>query len=322
MICENCGKEHDGSYGSGRFCSKSCARSFSTKNIIKGQQKEAKCINCGKTIFINKNASLKTCNCEECKYINLINKNKLNGSVIKKLKDKKIEKYVKCPICGKNHLIYLSCENKFCQEHNIQHFRSLIKYFGFDKTKLGTSEVENEFNRVRNYLYDLYWNKNLSSTDLARLFNYKSCPTNITQKFFKNYLNIPVKSCKYATLENYLEGRETVSEYSNQYMQQWHITWNNKEVFLRSSYELDYAKELDEQHIDYEVEFKHIKYWDSQKQEYRCAIPDFYIPKDNIIVEIKSSYTLDKQNMIDKIKAYRDLGYKFKLICDHKELEI
>lgn len=30
MICENCGKEHDGSYGSGRFCSEKCARSFST----------------------------------------------------------------------------------------------------------------------------------------------------------------------------------------------------------------------------------------------------------------------------------------------------
>jgi hypothetical protein len=31
MICENCGKEHSGSYGSGRFCSQPCARSFSTK---------------------------------------------------------------------------------------------------------------------------------------------------------------------------------------------------------------------------------------------------------------------------------------------------
>ena len=32
MKCENCGKEHNGSYGSGRFCSKECAKSFSTKN--------------------------------------------------------------------------------------------------------------------------------------------------------------------------------------------------------------------------------------------------------------------------------------------------
>jgi hypothetical protein len=32
MICENCSKNHNGSYGSGRFCSIKCARSFSTKN--------------------------------------------------------------------------------------------------------------------------------------------------------------------------------------------------------------------------------------------------------------------------------------------------
>ena len=32
MKCENCGKEHDGSYGSGRFCSKLCAHSFVGKS--------------------------------------------------------------------------------------------------------------------------------------------------------------------------------------------------------------------------------------------------------------------------------------------------
>jgi len=31
MKCENCGCEHDGSYGSGRFCSTKCSRGFSTK---------------------------------------------------------------------------------------------------------------------------------------------------------------------------------------------------------------------------------------------------------------------------------------------------
>lgn len=31
MICEHCGKTHEGTYGSGRFCSMLCARSFSTK---------------------------------------------------------------------------------------------------------------------------------------------------------------------------------------------------------------------------------------------------------------------------------------------------
>lgn len=30
MICEKCQKEHNGTYGSGRFCCSKCARSFST----------------------------------------------------------------------------------------------------------------------------------------------------------------------------------------------------------------------------------------------------------------------------------------------------
>lgn len=30
--CENCDNDHDGNYGSGRFCSSKCARGFSTKN--------------------------------------------------------------------------------------------------------------------------------------------------------------------------------------------------------------------------------------------------------------------------------------------------
>lgn len=32
MICELCGEEHNGNYGSGRFCSQKCARSFGTKS--------------------------------------------------------------------------------------------------------------------------------------------------------------------------------------------------------------------------------------------------------------------------------------------------
>jgi 5-methylcytosine-specific restriction endonuclease McrA len=32
MLCELCGSKHDGSFGSGRFCSSKCARSFSTSS--------------------------------------------------------------------------------------------------------------------------------------------------------------------------------------------------------------------------------------------------------------------------------------------------
>lgn len=299
MICKNCGKEHDGSYGSGKFCSVKCARSYATKNDIK-KLKEAKCIDCGKIIYINKRASINKCKCNECKN----------------------HKYMICSICGNTYdqKTTHGCTNNFCKQHNLQQINTLIKYFGFDKSKLGTIYVENEYNRIRNILYDLYWNKEKSFSDIAKLFNYDSNPGNLT-KFFKK-LNIPRRKFSQSSSLTHLNGKQDNKECKNQYHQQWHTTWNNKEVYLRSSFELDYAKELDEYKIDYEVECFHIKYWNSQKQEYRCAIPDFYIPKDNMIVEIKSSWTLDKQNMKDKMKAYKELGYNFKLICDHKEIEI
>ncbi len=60
MKCENCGNDHDGSYGSGRFCDSKCARSYSTKenrdeinrkvsiaNGGDGNPKKNKCLFCG-----------------------------------------------------------------------------------------------------------------------------------------------------------------------------------------------------------------------------------------------------------------------------------
>lgn len=91
---------------------------------------------------------------------------------------------------------------------------------------------------------------------------------------------------------------------------------------MRSSYESDYASYLDKNKIVYEVESLRINYYDSQERKERIAIPDFYLPESNTIVEIKSSWTLDVVNMIDKVKAYKENGYNFKLILEHKEVNI
>ena len=93
------------------------------------------------------------------------------------------------------------------------------------------------------------------------------------------------------------------------------------EHFYRSSYELEYYKILDEQKINYETEKLRILYWDSQLLKQRIAVPDIYIKKDNLIIEIKSNYTYDKINMKDKVKSYKEHGYNFKLILEHKEIK-
>lgn len=52
------------------------------------------------------------------------------------------------------------------------------------------------------------------------------------------------------------------------------------------------------------------------KKRNRVAIPDFYLPETNEIIEIKSSWTFDKQNMKDKFIAYKKLGYAPKVILN------
>ena len=71
-------------------------------------------------------------------------------------------------------------------------------------------------------------------------------------------------------------------------------------------------------HIDYEIETLTIPYYDSQMDKVRTAFPDFYLPESNLIVEVKSDYTLDAQNMVDRFTEFKKLGYNVDLLLEHK----
>lgn len=47
-ICEVCGREHDGSYGSGRFCSNNCKCTYTRSKRIENLLPGGKCQFCGK----------------------------------------------------------------------------------------------------------------------------------------------------------------------------------------------------------------------------------------------------------------------------------
>ena len=94
-------------------------------------------------------------------------------------------------------------------------------------------------------------------------------------------------------------------------------------MFYRSSYELDYMRMMDDKKIKYRGEnYLKFEYYDTQMKKMRIALPDFYLPETNTIVEIKSHWTYDKQNMIDRVAVYKKHGYSFKLILDHKEMPL
>lgn len=103
-----------------------------------------------------------------------------------------------------------------------------------------------------------------------------------------------------------------------------HTSWEGKTFHYRSSYELDYANLLDAAKIryDYEPKFCRTEYFDSSKNKMRVAVPDFYLPDSNELVEVKSTWTLNLQEMRDKVKAYMDRGYGFRLILDKQEVDL
>lgn len=65
MKCEYCGKKHDGSYCSGRFCSKKCSKASSTKND-KNNTKKINCVKCGIETIVGKRAPHST-QCLQCR---------------------------------------------------------------------------------------------------------------------------------------------------------------------------------------------------------------------------------------------------------------
>lgn len=225
-----------------------------------------------------------------------------------------------CKICG---AIKGECKHPEICEHRVKSWWENFIPFGLDISKLGTEEIYNELNKVKNLLYEEYVINKLSPRDIYNKYN---CYPYI--KNSENILHIVKKfgfyhrGYKDAVKNAFIQGKYENVERTNQYHSEWHTSWNGKEVYLRSSYETDYANDLDKKQIDYDVEYLHIKYFCTKENTYKCAIPDFYLPETNTIVEIKSNWTFTKQEMIDKFKAYKDLGYNTKLILEHKEVDL
>lgn len=317
LKCKLCGQEYElelteSQYNKGnftKFCSRSCANT--RKHTTESKNKISNSLHNfydGNTDFLKYKQWLKK-------------SNELKSKNPYYIKDKD-DKYVKYYHCGSKEL-----NEKYpeigCRQSK-KWFNKLIP-FGFDITSLGSERIIEEFYKCKELLYNEYVINKLSPADIYKKYN---CSTYINNSetllhVFKAW-GFNTRSYSDAVKECYLQGKLDIPETGNkyQYKHGWHTTWNNKEVYYRSQNELDYAIELDNQQIDYDMECLRIKYFNTQTNSDGCAIPDFYIPSKNEIVEIKSSFTLDLQNMKDKFKTYKELGYNCKCICDYKEIEI
>lgn len=324
--CIKCGKSYTlllkkRDYLKGNYrktCSALCANSHI--GLTKGKTKICKCIKCGNNFEISIHSSEKNFICNDCKAY----KKDSKPVMYKLLDDQKIKLPKNICILTKE----LCTDECYFYKHNIcnkninsihQKLLTLIKYFNFNYNICNNSNnAIDEYNRIKTIIQNDI-NSGLSANEICLKYTGSFKKGNTVF----NILQIKTRNLKDAVKNSFLQGKG-MAEHDNEtfFKTEHHKTWDNKEFYLRSSYETDYANELDIQKIQYEVEKLRIKYFNTQKNEYRCAIPDFYLPETNTIVEIKSIWTLDIQEMKDKVKAYRDLGYNFKLILEHKEEDI
>ena len=275
----------------GKFCSNKCACHVGGKSL-NGKKKNSYCSVCKKPLVVGVTCDNRV-KCDECR-------------------NKELSIKMKCKVCGQCPCIHAdACDKK-------KLLPALVRYFGMDKNKIGTVEIEEEYQRIRELLNYEYNVLQLSVICLQKKYGHKNIGN-----FCKILYSLGIKlrtvsdGLSVAFQQNRLQ-----SPINTKYKTGWLTSWNNKKFFYRSSYELEYAKDLDELKIDYEMEGLKIKYFDTQRNKFRFALPDFYLPSFNKIIEIKSVYTLDMINMIDKIEAYRKDGYTVEVVVDNKIIDI
>jgi len=84
---------------------------------------------------------------------------------------------------------------------------------------------------------------------------------------------------------------------------------SNGKVNLRSYWEYEVAKFLDLNNFEWSYEPFPVPYWNSEKNEMRNTIPDFFLPKHNLMIEVKASKPYFFRNTEEKMKGVRDAGF-------------
>lgn len=294
-----------------KYCSSQCSKAPKSPKVTKP------CLNCGKMVTKYAKEAERHPNffcCKSC----AASYNNRKRIYTHKAHSKSAKKRKRiCTVCGQH-----VCDRpEVCKGNWLRSQQSIsrIKSIGFDITTIGSQRVYDEYDRFRNYIKQLY-DRSLSMSDLAKLWKI---PNSLTITLLFRWLGIQPRSIQEQRRLTLLYKRDrcTIKSTNYHYQHGWHTTWDNDNVYYRSSYELDYCQILDQHQIKYLMENFKIPYFDSMQHKQRIAIPDFYLPESNTIIEVKSKHTYNRQNMIDKMNAYKELGYRFKLVLEHKEYD-
>lgn len=320
--CPVCGKEYRSPW---KTCSKECGNKTKGEKLkqraalLREERMEERkhfCLTCGKELFDSRKFCSRSC---AARYTNA-RREKFHWSEEKRKaasrrilvshgKDPDNPEPKRCRHCGE--IIQKGRCCKVC--------RPYVQYAGtFSKLGIEGKNLQEKFEVLWTAVSKLYFEENRSMPEIgAKMGLWRRQLELIFKK-----AGVQCRTLSEAERNAFETGRLKLSPRNSKYSHGWHTTWQGTEIYYRSSYELEYAQELDSQKIPYEVESKRIRYFDTEKQKERIAVPDFYLPETNELVEVKSTYTFKSQEMKDKFRAYRDSGFIPRLWLDKRYCEL
>lgn len=192
---------------------------------------------------------------------------------------------VECPVCGAkvNKLSqHLSMRSRYCKDHDKYQYNRFKAYFDSD---LNLSDISDELGMDRHSVTRQF--VKYFGEEETKLRNELVRRCNISEKAVIN--------------ENYRNMYGSVVEYQSPHQ---------GIIRLRSKLEADYARQLDEEGVDWYYEYKSFPYIDLDGKR-RNYTPDFYLPRDDIFIEIKN------KDLLNDIQIH-----KINWVNDHSDVNI
>lgn len=239
--------------------------------------------------------------------------------------------YVLCPYCGKRYKVlthtHLAKHNKTIEdiykeypEYNLYSEVYKNKQRKDAKNRWKDSEYKNKVKETLRYTQNLpEIKKKIAEADKKR---------------WKNHEYHDKVSARIRKTQNDVGKRSYMSEVSSHNLKlglignskQYRVIYRGEELNLRSSYELEAYQYLIKLNIDFEYENLSYSYiFEGVKLKH---ITDFYIPKYNLIIEIKPSYKLQKSYALRYPEEYNKIlakqregicrGYKYIFITEEE----
>lgn len=95
---------------------------------------------------------------------------------------------------------------------------------------------------------------------------------------------------------------------------------NGEPLTLRSKWEAEVAKLLDKLNVVWQYEPFYVKYFNTEKRLMSNTLPDFYLPEQNVMIEVKGA-SISLPSTKDKMRWLRKQGYNA-LLLGRKEINL